>query len=231
MRKLSAILMITTMLLLSAIQGFAIENNVKISVENENEIRTNLNELGIYGQTQDNLINKLREGMIWDCMDKNKVSKIPKNFFDLTESNPVKRYVFADGSVIEKKMEILSKKVLVKKGAISGGDTSSGTGYFCVKKAKISTRKGLVGMGFFADYCSVNGGNDYISSVYDEWIKVIGGSSSTPSLKIVKKKENLNGPAKAKLTAQVSYVGDIAGSGTEWLYLCVGDDRAWTTEN
>lgn len=40
----------------------------------------------------------------------------------------------------------------------------------------------------------------------------------------------MNGPAEAKLITQVNWLG-IGISGTEWLKLHVGNDRAWSSEN
>lgn len=210
----------------------SVESNVvNLSEEDELEIREMLDELNIDKKTQDNLINKLENNQIWDCMDEGQVSKIPESYFNVSIDEPVKRYTFPDGSVIETKLELLEEPPMILHSAVTGGSTSSGSGYSTVRGAKISTKKGLLGMGFYADYTNVHGGYDYISRVYDSWVKVVGGSYSNRNLKIVKKRENSSGPAQAKLSADVSWVGGLTGAGTEWLKLYVGKDRAWSGQN
>lgn len=74
---------------------------------------------------------------------------------------------------------------------------------------------------------------DQIDAVYDRWVKVIGGSYSVDTFEITKEVEDVsaNDPATAKLIADISWVGGITGSGTEWLYLHVGGNRAWISQN
>ncbi|MCR2043797.1 hypothetical protein NSA23_06645 [Anaerosalibacter massiliensis] len=226
---------ISSILLLTIILGGGItcyadsveSNVVNLSEEDKLEIREMLDELNIDKTTQDNLINKLENNQIWDCMDEEQVSKIPENYFNVSIDEPVKRYTFPDGSVIETKLEL----PMISPSAVTGGSVSSGSGYTSVRGAKVSTKKGLVGMGFYADYTNVNGAYDYISRVYDSWVKVVGGSYSNRKLKIVKKREDISGPAEAKLSADVSWVGGVTGAGTEWLKLRVGKDKAWSSQN
>lgn len=111
-----------------------------------------LDKLNIDKTTQDNLINKLENNQIWNCMDEEQVSKIPENYFNVSIDEPVKRYTFSDRSVIETKLEL----PMISPSAVTGGSVSSGSGYTSVRGAKVSTKKGLVGMGFYADYTNVN---------------------------------------------------------------------------
>ncbi len=208
-------------------------NEITISNDLKLEIKESLDELGIDETTQDSLINKLEKGEIWDSMDKEQVSQIPEDYFNVSEKEPVKRYTFPDGSVIEQKIEIPTTKSQsnISPSAISGGSVVSGSGYTTYKGVKVSKTSGLMGMGFYANYTFVQGGSDIIESVYDRWVKVVGGSYSVDTFQITRKTEVSGNPATAKLIADISWVGGVTGSGTEWLYLNVGNDRAWSTQN
>lgn len=93
---------------------------------------------------------------------------------------------------------------------------------------KVSRKSGLMGMGFYANYTYHNGAYDRIDSCYDYWVKVVLGSHSVESFGIIKKDEDANGPARAMLKISVYYPH---ASGVDWLYLNVGEDKAWTDEN
>lgn len=206
-----------------------------ISANTETEIREALSELNISDEVQNNLILKLKNGEIWDCMDKSQVAQIPEGYFNVSLDNPVARYTFPDGSVIEHSLDISDSKIDFD-GAIStcgivNGSVSSGSGYMSITGARISTQKGFMGIGFYADFTHVNRGYDYISNVYDPYVKIVG-SCSDPVLEITQPRENASGPACAKVSTQASYgVGDYSYTGTEWLKLYVGNDDAWTDEN
>lgn len=89
----------------------------------------------------------------------------------------------------------------------------------------------MYSLGFFADYTFVQGGDDYISKVYDGYGKVIGGSMELPELSIKQKSENVSGPAEAEIKTQINYVANTGYSETAWLKLHVGYDSAWTSNN
>lgn len=193
------------------------------------EIRLELKKNGISQETQDKLITKLKNGEKWDSMNPEKLKEIPKDYFKLNnKTSETKRYVFSDGSFIEQSVEITPVYSL---RSVDGGDISNGTGYHNVKGAKVHVNKGFVSLGFMADYTLVNNADDSIDNVYGEWIKVIGGTYSDRNLRIVSSKEGVNGPAKAELTGDVSYGGNIVAAGTERLNLFVGSDKAWTETN
>ena len=201
-----------------------------LSNEDLSEIKAALHEYGITEEVQESLIEKLENGEVWDCMNPEKTSQIPEGYLNVSIDDPIKRYDFPDGSFIETKLEIV-KDDFISNYDITEGSTSSGTGYVNRTGVKITASKGaLLGMGFFADFTHVQSGYDQISRVYDQWVKVIGGNASSVTLQIVKANEDSNGPAQAKLTAQVNWLG-IGTSGTEWLYLNVGSDSAWSSEN
>jgi hypothetical protein len=67
--------------------------------------------------------------------------------------------------------------------------------------------------------------------VYDEFAKVIAGSYSNLELELISNEESANGPAEAKVSADITYVAGIGASNREWIKLLVGDDKVWTSEN
>lgn len=231
MKRITFLTVLFISIFLSGMTGFANElntNKIFISDEIKLEIKQSLSELNIDEETQIKLINKLEQGEIWDCMDKSLVAQIPDNYFDISEDEPIKRYTFPDGSVIEQRIEIPN---MMYPSAISGGTVSSGSGYSTYKGVKVSKTSGLMGMGFYADYTIVQNGSDIIENIYDRWVKVVGGSYSVSTFEITRRTEVSSSPAMAKLIADISWVGGITGSGTEWLYLNVGKDKAWSSQN
>ena len=193
------------------------------------QIQLELDKSNIPKSTQIKLITKLKNGEQWDSMNPEKLKQIPKDYFKISgKTSETKRYTFEDGSFIEQSINI-EPTYTVKD--IDGGTVNNGTGYHSVKGANVHVKKGVISLGFKADYTLNNRMDDDIDNVYDDCVKVIGGSYSNRNLKIISKKENANGPAKAELTADVSFAGGILASDTERLTLFVGDDKAWTQTN
>ena len=236
-KKIVMILLAAIMMMGSFTNTYADSNSYKLCTEDKKEVEFILSELRVEEKVQKKLIKKLEDGVIWDCMDKEQVAQIPESYFSVSIEEPIKRYVFPDGSVIETKLEFDEATKVVKEpsemslyGSISGGSSSSGSGYVSYRNVKVSTKKGLLGMGFYADYTNVNRGYDKIDGKRDWWIKGVGASVSDISF-TQKTKEDLNGPATATLKCQVSWLGGVGATGTEWLKLHVGNDRSWTSEN
>lgn len=194
-----------------------------LSNEDISEIKAALHEYGITEEVQESLIEKLENGEVWDCMNPEKTSQIPEGYLNVSIDDPIKRYEFPDGSFIETKLEIVNDDS-ISTYDVTGGSTSSGSGYVNRTGVKISASKGaLLVWGFYADFTHVQSGYDQISRVYGEFV-MGGGNVSSLTLQLVKAKEDSNGPAQAKFSAQTST------SGTLLLYLNVGSDSAWTSQ-
>lgn len=207
-------------------------HNVKKYNSQENlfeEIRLELEKNNISKDIQNSLIDKLKRGEQWDSMNPQKISQIPDGYFKITEGvTKTKRYTFEDGSFIEQVVDVPIARQL---RSVSGWSVSNGTGYHSVKGAKVVVSRGICSVGFFADYTINNRANDRIDKVYDEFAKVIAGSYSNLELELISNEESANGPAEAKVSADITYVAGIGASNREWIKLLVGDDKVWTSEN
>lgn len=220
---------------ISDVKASSIEKNSNTFYSNIDleEVKNNLTSLGIDEETQNKLINKLINGEVWDSLNPKCLEKVPKSFFNISFDNPINRYEFPDGSVIEvgiKFPEGFELDNIERAGSISGGTSSSGTGYSSIKGAEIYRYAGMYSLGFYADFTLVNGGYDYISNVYSPWTKSAASNITYPELLIYSKNESISGPARAELRAQVDYLG-IVGSETVWVTLNVGNNQAWVTSS
>ncbi|WP_018132318.1 hypothetical protein [Effusibacillus pohliae] len=119
------------------------------------------------------------------------------------------RYTFPDGSMIIQ--------------SVDGGTTSCGTGYCNFTNMTVKETRWYCEGRFQADFTLVNGGDDYISRVYDAQVWS-AGSISDVSLNLTKAWEDLNGPAEAVLR-WVAYNG--VTSTTYILKLKVGGNNYW----
>lgn len=193
---------------------FALEP-ISLDTEVIKELKMELDSLDIPLETQDFLIQKLEKGETWDCMNPEKIAEVPKDYLVPTLKDPVKRYVFEDGSVIENSILVSNTINPLIPMPI----------YY--DNVKISGKNGLVGGGFYADYCIDGNSNDRISAVRDSYINVVGGSYSNKELSIVRSAEDTSRkkPAEAILTADISYLGDIGAAETFHFKMFVGNDQ------
>ena len=232
MRHLSRVLVAALTSLLLALGFFspALADTPTLTQEQEQSLRSNMTSLGIDSSTQASLIAKIEAGVAPDSLDP---ASVPVTVIPIdTAAEEGELRIFADGS--------RSKTVVVKTapaastpnvdgmmraagGSISkcstktfsGGSSQSGC---LVKMSTIA----YVGQ-FNANYTLVNGGQSYISSAYN-W-SCFGFGCTIENTGIVKKKADLNGPAKAEMRVRVS-AGPIATTG--YLQLFVKGPRAWT---
>lgn len=137
-------------------------------------------------------------------------------------------YTYPDGSI-----SVIEVKAPQTRASISGGQSSSGSGYYIRKGALVSHNTGAVKASFKADYTNVNGGYDSLDKIYMPSITVYGGdysdarfgnqsmpsSSYTPN----KRKEDANGKAFATLTFKLKS-SNVASTG--YLQIFVGKDIA-----
>ncbi|WP_427337688.1 hypothetical protein [Caloranaerobacter sp. DY30410] len=165
-------------------------------------------------------------------MNEDKVSKIPRSLITPTIQDPVKRYVFEDGSVLL--VEIFGgnakKKQVNKIHDMFANDmfipeNISGSGYTIIEDQRVSIKRGLVAIGFTIDYCYVNGGYDYIIDVRKPYCNVVGGTYSDLNLSIVRKRETASLPAEAVASANVSFIGGIAAGGTHFCVFKLQNDK------
>lgn len=212
-----AILSITVNVLAKDNVSFILEENVK------SKIRANLDELSIDKKTQDDLIQKLECGQLWDSMNPDKVSLVPVEDLLPSIDEPVKRFIFEDGSVIENQIDF-SEATIKETYAESyniAQPRAQITHYYGVK---VSGKNGTYGGGFYADYyINWDYNQDAIMAVRDSYINVVLGSYSNKNLKIVKRVENSSGPAEATLTADLTFFN--LGGATFHFKMYVGNDK------
>ncbi|MDD1370638.1 hypothetical protein PTB13_23595, partial [Bacillus sp. MHSD17] len=135
----------------------------------------------------------------------------------------------------EKGNEVQPNKVQPIKGikgpqdSITGGTWTNGSGYSCVQGAKVY-RKPFSSFTayYYADYCNHQGAYDKLDRVYGWDIQTSGGYT----------KEDW-GVFRQWETAQYSAYGGLSfkytdkngGDSHQWLYIRVGNDRAWEDSN
>jgi hypothetical protein len=207
--------------------------------------------------TQDRLIEKLNKGKIWDSLKKDQ-EPVSVSEIEVSEEVVETIATYNDGSIVVtvvEKAEIIEevntpndRPGIVRPGivtpgiatpgiatpgtitpyAVSPGTTTGGSGYMNHKGAKAYVYYGVANAHFYADFTIVNGGNDYITRVYNYKIVGIGGTATYDNLAITRKTESLSGKASAKLDFTfVAYGG--ASSTTCWLRLNVGANTYGTT--
>ncbi|MQR86516.1 hypothetical protein GFV16_11395 [Bacillus megaterium] len=108
---------------------------------------------------------------------------------------------------------------------ISGGTKSSGSGYSCVKGAKVFKEVySAYSATFYANWCNNSGAYDEISRIYGEALKS-SGSYSWISKGIFRSKETSSYSAYGGIKFDVK--PENRSMSTEYLYLRVGSDKYW----
>ncbi|WP_314303423.1 hypothetical protein [Brevibacillus parabrevis] len=199
------------------------KQKVELSKQEEKEMKRKLKDLGINEKTQDKLLEKYKNGYIWDSMNPEVLSQLPEDALEISAKNPVKTYTFQDGSVLKLEAKVVEKTVENNRGISPLSTSQCGSGYCKYFEVLVDGSSGVQSAEFYADIVLVNGGYDYISNVYDDSIVVIGGSYSNDSLKIERQKETSNQEAYARLKWNTTAIGG-AGGATSYLRLYVGDD-------
>jgi len=203
------------------------KSHYSLPSEDVQSLKEFLSAYNVEETTQKNLIDKLERGEIWDSI----TGQEPVSTYEITKENDAVETIstFADGSIVVSTIEptivevVPASEVNVNPLAVDPGTITSGSGYKSFKKAKAYVYSGIANAHFYADFTIVNGGNDYITRVYDYKIVGIGGGATYDDLRIVRPTENLSGKASAKLDfTYVAFNG--AGSTTCWLKLFVGND-------
>ncbi|WP_098748468.1 DUF5626 family protein [Paenibacillus sp. EZ-K15] len=226
MKKILSIITILTLFLTVNSQAFASEEKGNELILSNNEItsiKMSLSEYGVSEETQEDLINKLKNNEKWDSLKGVKpvsTRTVLKN--DIEE----KVEIFQDGSISVSAMDLSTAEVsdVITPYDLDPGNISSGSGYTNYRGARIYKNEIVLFAQFYADFTTVNQGMSYITRVYDGDVNGVGGTISDVSLNVIQYKEDLNYPAEAKLSFIVSGWGGWGG-GTCWLKLQVGNSH------
>jgi len=178
------------------------------------EIIVKIQENGTDAAIASKLAEKLVNGELLDCDNPNAE---PVSISQYLIGNDMVTYsLYADGS---------SMTV-----SLSGGTSTIGSGYVNWTGRLAKAVSSSTTFQYNIDYTFLNGGNDYISRVYNKKIIVIYGSFSNDILSVIKSTENINGPAHGKLSAKLDYtIPPITGYGSLSVY--VGNDNAYAVFN
>lgn len=193
-----------------------------ITAEKRAEIEQNMDSLGIAVATQQELVEKLERGEMLDSFDADAepINTIPVDQpgFESTI------YVYEDGSRTKSDVEAGTEAAdgITTRG-ITGCTTKTFSGGSSKSNCKVKVSTILYVGQFCANYTHVNGGNSYISSAYNWGCAGIGCNIEKTG--IVKKKADLNGPAKAEMRVQVGAAGVTT---TGYVQLFVRGASAWT---
>jgi hypothetical protein len=113
---------------------------------------------------------------------------------------------------------------------VSGGTWSSGTGYSCVKGAKVyDWLYGSIEAYFFTDFCNLNGAYDTLNRVYGVYIET-GETWSILDEGVFRASENVEYSAFGGVKFQAKVSADSSMK-TYYLYVRVGGDSYWYESN
>lgn len=178
-------------------------------------------------RTKIKLINgKAIKGNLLDADNPEKYTNKVKNALTLTDKDPIKEHTFDDGSKVV--VSITPEVEVNQRAGIAAIDEpdrarSCGSGYCRYYSHRVKKETGTVIMAFLADFTINNGAYDYITQVWDETASGFGGTTSTPNLRLLQKKETSYGRANARLETTFTYFA--GGASTDMtLNLYVGRD-------
>lgn len=200
------------------------QTNTKITLTKteKKELLDWLTTNGVDKNTQNNLFDKLDQGIIWDSL----TNATPVETIKLTDGS--NKYVYADGSVAISNMDFSSATNKTSKNSeiINAAVTNT----VVYTNVKIAHTNGFVTCSFYADYTIVAGGRDHIDGVNNFSIFCVGCTHSGANLTINRPLETASYHAQASLTFGVTVVGGL-GSQTCNLSLYCGDDLAYKQWN
>lgn len=199
-------------------------SDTEIMSINKEEVIKWFKDNGLDQDTIDSLIKKLDSGKLIDAINPSMKSRGIVTYSD----NYKTKIIYPDGSITITGIEggeIIN--IPKTKASITGGTSSTGSGYTIRKGAKVYHNSGVLNMSFYATYTNVQGGYDKIDSVYDKKCTSYLGTWSYISFGRQKIFEDANGPARARF--EVIYnasAGSSTASGNFYLDLRVGGDTA-----
>ncbi|MBY7121161.1 hypothetical protein ILS93_03410 [Bacillus sp. 16GRE42] len=203
-----------------------------LSEELIKEIKDNFTIGGISEETQIRLIEKIKRGEILDAENPEKVGTGLTQSKEYLDENGVfcteKKTTYLDGSVTLETITggtVEKVKATDKQEVISGGTSTTGSGYVNYYGRSVSRLSGSVRSTFKADYSLVKGGYDSLSKVYGPSVTgLVSKNIGLPT--IVKGKEDSGSSAYGYL----SFEGNTTSGGTFKSYvhkIFVGGDTAW----
>ncbi|ENQ3081232.1 hypothetical protein ACEOWG_004598 [Bacillus cereus] len=185
-------------------------------------------------KVQDKLIEKVKKGQMLDSINPEKQALGVKE--KINETTTITTY--PDGSKEVSGVDYSQAKFYDDKGneverpqdSISGGTWTSGSGYACVKGAKVYRQNyGQFSAEYYADFCYHNGAYDKLDRVYGRIIDASGGSYSIENEGVFRTWETSTYSAYGGV--KFNYTSSSGGSGTKYLYIRVGNDRSWEDTN
>jgi len=195
-------------------------------------------------KTQKNLIEKVNKGEMLDNINPEKKAlgkkeKINETTTLITYPDGSKEEYGIDYSEAkffdEKGNEVQPKKQALKgekgpQGSISGGDWTSGSGYSCVRGAKVYSKViSQFSASYYADYCNHNGAYDKLDRVWGLSLAAPGGDYTLEEFKVFRQWERSGYSAYGGLAFK--YTDKNGGATRQWLYIRVGNDTAWEDAN
>lgn len=245
MKKIAYALSLSAALSLSSVSvGFAEQAPLSASTQksinlNEKEaesIKQAFTRIGVNPETQLKLINKIESGQLLDSINPDKQHLgITSKSVEETDVTYTENIIttYPDGSL--KKTSITRAKLTAPTYPISTmgsgvkpGQTTCGSGYCSIQNALVYSETGVWTAQFSADYTLVDGdNNDYISDVSDYQISTsLFTSYSEPNLRIEKRNESLEGPAKASL---IFILKTLSGSITQSVLFYVQNNSTYVS--
>lgn len=190
-----------------------------IEEEELNEIKEFLSENGVSNSDQEELIFKLRSGVLWDSFNP-AITPVSKTI-EKRDSRVYTIERFQDGSIIVSGIDDLS---LASNGAISPmtvyGCNYSGSAYAGYwKNCKTDVNYGIIRLGFTFNYENVRDVGSRITSYHTPFFSAIGGTMSNPTF-------NRRSSGVVRLTAQI-IMGPVTM--TKWVQANVSGNTAWSS--
>ncbi len=213
---------------LAAVEPLA-EVDIQISPIDELRSREFLTEFGVSAETQDELMDAARRGDFGMAEDPRAVPVSVEQRVVRGSDREVLRYSDGSVSVLEtQRPTVLQSGLGISPAAVTGCTVRSGTGYTNYTGCKVHYRSHIFSFGFYANFSTHPGiNNDQISSARSQFQDyAIGHSRASWSLRIIKQRETLAGPAHALLAIEYNILPNL-GQVTKKTRLKVGSNTYW----
>lgn len=205
-----------------------------LSTEELKNVEEQLKKYNVNKKTTKKLVKKLEkqeplDSMILDVSDAVKSDKIE------TDTGYEAIYTFADGSIsiigVEELNKLSDGGFTTMGTGIEGGSCSGGSGYMnCSNKKVYYDNPGVWEISFRANYTYVYGGFDKITWAANESVWMVGGTTGTPSMRIIRGTETAYNKAEARFSTYL-YLGGQYGTLTRSVSLILGADSATARGN
>lgn len=205
-----------------------------LSTEELKNVEEQLKKYNVNEKTTKKLVKKLEkqeplDSMILDVSDAVKTDKIE------TDTGYEAIYTFADGSISIMGVEELNKLndggFTTMGTGIEGGSCTGGSGYMnCSNKKVYYENPGVWEISFKANYTFVYGGYDKITWAANQSVWMVGGTTGSPSMRIIRGTETAYDKAEARFSIYL-YLGGSYGTLTRSVSLILGADSATARGN